>query len=126
VHYSRTALTATLATIRSALGTWDPIDRRVVNFKLGSDAKAWYTSEDDYCRDVKGALLQKMLETLAMKKPVKIIMTGDMVHGDFMQVLEEIIKDHMGEVPLDFSDDAVVVAAKGAAEFKRRGQSKWQ
>jgi hypothetical protein len=121
VHYSRTALTATLATMRAALGAWDPDNRRVEKFNLGSDAKAWYTSEDDYWRDVKGALLQRMLETPAMKKPVKIILTGDMVHGEFMHVLEETIKDHMGEVPPIFSDDTVVVAAKGAAELRRRG-----
>jgi len=121
VHYSRTALTSTLAVIRVALGTWDPVYRRVENFNLGSDAKASYASEDDYWRNVKGALLQRMLEIPAMKKPVRIILTGDMVHGDFMHMLEEAMKDHIGEVPPIFSDDAVVVAAKGAAEFRRRG-----
>jgi len=32
----------------------------------------------------------------------------------------------MGSVPPVFGGDALVVAAKGAAEFRRRGQSPWQ
>jgi hypothetical protein len=126
IHYSRTALTSTHATIRSAIGTSEPWGFRVENFELGSDAKAAYTNEDDYWRDVKAALLQVMLKFPTMEKPVKIILTGDMVRGEFLHKLEEAMKDHMGRAVPIFSDDALVVAAKGAAEFRRRGQSPYQ
>lgn len=53
VHYSKTAVTSTLAEIQSALGTWDPVNRRVENFQLGSDAMSRYRNEDDYWFDVK-------------------------------------------------------------------------
>jgi len=126
VHYSRTALTSTHATIRSAIGTSEPWGFRMENFKLGNDAKALYANENDYWSDIKAALQQIMQKFPAMEKPVKIILTGDMVNGDFMQNLEEAMKDHLGRIPPIFSNDAVVVAAKGAAEFRRRGQSPYQ
>jgi hypothetical protein len=126
VHYSRRALTSTLATIATALGTWDPVDQRIENFNLGSDAKSSYSSHEEYWRAVKGAIVQRMVENPMLEKPRRIILTGDMVQGEFMQVLREVIKDYEGQVPPIFSEDAVVVAAKGAAELRRRGQAPWQ
>lgn len=93
---------------------------------MGSNAKAEYRCEADYWRDVRGALLQKMMETPAMKKPEMIILTGDMVFDpDFRHVLKEAMSDYLGWVPRIFSEDAVVVAAKGVAELRRRGKAPW-
>jgi len=126
VHYSKTALTSTLAIIAGPVGSWEGFGRRVENFTLGSNAKAEYRCEADYWRDVRGALLQKMMETPAMKKPEMIILTGDMVFDpDFRHVLKEAMSDYLGWVPRIFSEDAVVVAAKGVAELRRRGKAPW-
>ena len=96
------------------------------NFTLGSKAKAGYRREADYWRDVKGALLQKIMETPAMKKPEMIILTGDMVFdADFRVVLEEAMRDYLGWVLPIFLEDAVVVAAKGVAELRRRVKAPW-
>jgi len=61
-----------------------------------------------------------------MEKPKRIVLTGDMVDGEFRKALEEAVMEHMGRVPPVFAQDALVVAAKGAAEFRRRGQAEWQ
>lgn len=126
MHYSKTALTSTLALIQRPVGSWEGFGRRVENFTLGSNAKAGYRREADYWRDVKGALLQKMMETPAIKKREMIILIGDMVFdADFRDILEEAMRDYLGWVPPIFSEDAVVVAAKGVAELRGRGKAPW-
>jgi hypothetical protein len=60
-----------------------------------------------------------------MAKPIKIVLTGDMVHGEFRK-FEEAIMENMGTVPPIFSENSVVVAAKGAAELWRRGEAPWR
>lgn len=126
VHYSRTALTSTLATIRTAIGALEPLSMRMVSFELGWDARKKYASEQEYWRNVKAAIVQRMVEMPAMEKPKRIVLTGDMVDGEFRKALEEAVMEHMGRVPPVFAQDALVVAAKGAAEFRRRGQAEWQ
>jgi hypothetical protein len=126
VHYSRTALTSTLAEIRRPIGSREGYGRRVEDFTLGSDAKERYEREDDYWTDVKGAILQKMIETPAMTKPGMIILTGDMISDEsFRRVLEDGIRNYLGWVPPIYADDAMAVAAKGAAELRRRGKAPW-
>jgi hypothetical protein len=68
-------------------------------------------------------LLQSMGENPLMDKPTKILLTGDMICGEFIEALKGTMKDSIGMVPPIFVDDPVVVAAKGAAEFRRRGES---
>lgn len=75
---------------------------------------------------MKSAIVRKMIKTPAVKQPVMIMLTGDMVEEDFMGVLKEAMMEYTGEVPPIFADDAVVVAAKAAAELRRRGQAAWQ
>jgi hypothetical protein len=123
VHYSRVALTSSLADVSTALYLYEGDIQHVENFKLGSDAKARYKNEEDYWHDVKGALLQRMHENPWLGKPEMILLTGDMIDGDFIDVLKEAMKDYIGLVPPIFFDDPVVVAAKGAAELRRRGES---
>jgi hypothetical protein len=125
VHRSRTALTSTLAVIRAATSSWEPDVLRLEDFSLGSDAMAEYSNPDDYWRDVADAILRRMKELPAVDKPVKIILTGDAVDGDFQPFLERTVKDFMGEVPPIYADDAPVVAAKGAARLRRLGMAPW-
>lgn len=126
VHYSRTALTSTLAELTTALNSWEGYGRRLADFNLGSDAKAWYSKEEDYWHEVKVALVRRMVEMSWMKKPERIMLMGDAISDDFTNALREAMRDFMGEVPPIISHDTVVVAAKGAAELRRRGQANWQ
>ena len=121
VHYSRNALTVSLAEMLTAASAWEPDYRRVENFTLGSDAIRSYTSPDDYWADVKDALLETMRTFSLFPRPQTIMLTGDMVHDDFMNFLKATLNDYLGKVPPILSVDPVVVSAKGAAEFMRRG-----
>jgi hypothetical protein len=123
VHYSRAALTSSRAWISTALGLWETDHMRVENFRLGSDAKARYETEEEYWHDVKSALIQPLGENPLIDKPIKILLAGDMIYGKFIDVLKEAMMDSIGIIPPIFVDDPVVVAAKGAAEFRRRGES---
>jgi hypothetical protein len=123
VHYSRAALTSSLVDVSTALYSYEGDIQHVENFKIGSDAKARHKNEEDYWRDVKDALLQRLHENPWLGKPEMILLTGDMIDSDFIDALQEAMKDYMGVVPPIYFDDPVVVAAKGAAELRMRGES---
>ncbi len=125
VHRSRTAFTSALAMITTPTAMWGPDVRRDEEFGLGSDEIASYKSEEDYWRDVKVELLLRMVQTSAMKKPIMVILTGDKVGGEFRSFLEEATADYMGTVPPIHSRDSIVVATKGAAELRRRGELRY-
>jgi hypothetical protein len=125
VHYSRNALTVSLAKISAAVATFEPDYRRVENFTLGFDAISGYPNPEDYWADVKRTLLHTMVEFPGFPKPAKIMITGDMANGSFREFLEKTIKGHMGVLPPVLSDSSNVVAARGAAEFMRRGPAWW-
>lgn len=126
MHYSRNALTTSLATIRSAIGANEPSSGRLEQFDLGRDAKGGFGDEEVYWGEVRGAVVQRMEETPGMGKPVRIILTGDAVDDEFVGELGRAMKGVMKDMPPVFGDDALVAAAKGAAEFRRRGQSPFQ
>ena len=125
VHYSAAALTSTLVTVRSAIGALEPSSGRLVSFELGSDAKRRYASSDEYWRTVKDAIVQNIEEFPVLERPVRIILSGKGVDGEFRRVLEEAMVELLGSVPPISADDALIVAAKGAAEFRRRGKAPW-
>jgi hypothetical protein len=120
VHYSHNALTVSLAEIQTAFDTWEPEYRHVENFTLGSDAIPGYSSSDEYWSDVESTLLQIMDRFPGFAKPNIVMITGDMVHGYFMEFLKNTLSDYLGELPHILSADATVVAAMGAAEIMRR------
>lgn len=125
VHYSRNALTVALDMIRVAIGVFEPEYRHVENFTLGHDALGSYSSTQDYWVDVKATLLYIMTEFPLFKKPEKILVTGDTVNEEFLSFLQKTMEEHVGKVLPILSEDAMVVSAKGAAEFMRRGAAPW-
>lgn len=125
VHYSRTALTVSLARMQGAHDLWEPPYRHVENFTLGREALAYYPDEKDYWTDVEDFLLIVMKFFPYFDKPDLILVNGDAVEREFMQHLENSIARHMGRVPEVLSDEPVTAAAKGAAEFMRRGPAVW-
>ncbi|KAK5653809.1 hypothetical protein OQA88_7967 [Cercophora sp. LCS_1] len=126
VHYSRSALTVSLAKIlHSATSLYEPDWRHAENYTLGQDALAKYDRAPDYWGDVKSHLLSISREYPSFEKPDLVLITGNAADGEFKHVLEEALMEDMGRVPPFIDRDPVVVAAKGAAEFMRRGPAPW-
>jgi hypothetical protein len=125
LHYSRSALTVSLAPVNDANSVWEPDYRHVENFTLGRDAAANYYDVRDYWADVRRYVVIIMENYPGFSKPEVIMITGDAADAEFMENLEEAMMDHMGRMPEVISDESVVVAAKGAAEFMRRGPAPW-
>lgn len=122
MHYSRNALTVSLAEIKTAFGTWEPDYRRVENFTLGADAIRSYASPEEYWGNVKETLLEVMNNYRLFNRPETIMVSGDMADGHFIHFLETTLFDYLGENLPILSSDATVVAAKGAAEIMRRSE----
>jgi hypothetical protein len=126
IHYSKTAVTSTHARMRLAIGTFEPDIGHIENFTLGSDSKSQYATEDEYWRSVKDSILMKLRLTPAMQTPDRVILTGEVDDKGFTNMLNEALEEHFGFVPLILSENSMVVAAIGTAEFRRRGQARWQ
>jgi len=62
VHYSRNALTTSLAVMATATALWEPDYRRTEDFSLGYSARLGYSSEAAYWDDV-SVSLRKMMVT---------------------------------------------------------------
>jgi hypothetical protein len=121
VHYSRTALMTSLAVIQTATALWEPDYRHSEDFTLGYDAIDRSESEEKYWDTVRDRLQALMVQHRNYEHPSKIILTGDMALDEtFTRVLKEAMVEVMGKVPAIFSSDPELVAAKGAAEFRRR------
>lgn len=122
VHYSRNALTTAIAKVQWALGIWEPTGQSRENFMLGHDSIEKYLDADAYWTDVKEDLLYTLKETPWNARLVsEIMVTGDEVSGEFLNLLERTIRGHLGrDIPI-ISLNPVDVSARGAAEFMRRG-----
>jgi hypothetical protein len=79
VHYSKTALTSTLVELMSACSAWEHRSPHMANFSLSNDAKVRCEDGVDYQRDVKSAIVQKMIKTPVVEERAGIILAGDMV-----------------------------------------------
>jgi hypothetical protein len=121
VHYSKTALMTSLAVMKTAASVWEPDYRRMEDFTLGHDTIGDGEGEEEYWDAVRVSLQALMVRHKYYDRPSKIILTGDMVLDEtFTHVLKEAMVNVMGKVPPIFSRDPELVAAKGAAEFRRR------
>jgi hypothetical protein len=120
VHYSRGALASSLAVLYEATSIFEPDLLHLEDFTLGKDAAKDFPSPEQYWEDVRQALLRPMVKNPYARKPQIVIVTGDAVDGGFIKVLEDSLRDHLGEVPKIYAGDAATVASKGAAELRRR------
>ncbi len=120
-HYSRQALTTSLVVIKTAVALWEPDYRHTEDFTLGYDAISGGESEEKYWDAVRYDLQALMVQNQHYERPSKIILTGDMALNErFTRVLREAMVNVIGKVPPIFSSSPEFVAAKGAAEFRRR------
>ncbi|KAH0536745.1 hypothetical protein FGG08_006417 [Glutinoglossum americanum] len=121
VHYSRKALTTSLAVMKTAVALWEPDYRHMEDFTLGYNAIGGGESEEKYWDAVRDYLQALMVRYQHYERPSKIILTGDMALDEtFTRILKEAMVNVMGKVPPIFSNDPEFVATKGAAEFRRR------
>lgn len=125
VHYSRNALTTSLARVSAAIAVWEPDYRHEENFTLGSDGISAYPSLEKYWADVRETLFLTMTTFPGFSRPEQILVTGDRADGYFMDFLRDSLNDYLCHVPPIISTDAIEVSAKGAAEFMRRGPAPW-
>lgn len=125
VHYSRNALTTSLARVSEAIAVWEPDYRHEENFTLGSDMISGYPTLDNYWADVRETLLLTMTTFPGFPRPEQILVTGDRVDGHFIGFLRDSLNDYLGYIPPILSTEAIEVSAKGAAEFMRRGPAPW-
>ena len=125
VHYSQTALTVALSSIARSGGLWEPPYRHHENFGLGRDALGGYGSEEEYWEHVRREVLVIMDQFSGFPNPNLVIVTGDAVNEELLEHLHGALMGHMGSVPEVLSNGSVVAAAKGAAEFMRRGPAPW-
>jgi hypothetical protein len=121
VHYSRTALTTSLAVMKTAVALWEPDYRHTENFSRGFDTIGDGESEEKYWDAVRDELQAIMVRYQHYERPSKILLTGDMALNEtFIRVLKEAMMNIMGKVPPIISSDPELIAAKGAAEIGRR------
>jgi hypothetical protein len=121
VHYSRAALLTSLVKMKTATGLWEPDNRHMESFILGSDGKAAFEDEDECWRAVRKHLQEIMVENPYYPRPEKILLVGDLVQDEgFQEVFKKAMIDIMGTLPPTFEKDVDVVAARGAAELRRR------
>lgn len=125
VHYSQNALTVSLAKVSDAISAWEPDYRHIENFTLGSDAIKRYSDTEDYWADVKDALLSINTQFPLFPKPSRILLTGNMAYGYFVELLESTMQDYLGTIPPLLANNTCKAAAQGAAEFKRRAAAPW-
>ncbi|KAL8731550.1 MAG: hypothetical protein Q9181_004271 [Wetmoreana brouardii] len=119
VLYTEQALTVSLSELKTAYKLWEPSYRYYQNFSQGLDAAE---DESGYWDTLRQTLPQLMLQHPYYDRPTKILCMGDAVHDKrFQQALELSFQDINETLPDIFMQDARYAAAKGAAEFSRRG-----
>lgn len=123
ILFTRTALTVTLTTMKGAYYTWEPRYRRLEDFTLGYDARHDNPREEYYWERVRERLIEIMVRNQYYQRPAKVLLLGESVLDEtFARVLREALSSVMEEVPEILEDEAMFIAAKGAAEFAKRAR----
>ena len=121
VLYTRTALTVSLSVMKSAYYLYEPLNRHLLDFSLGYDARSLSADEEDYWDAVGSKLEQILVENPYYKRPAKVLLMGDCVRdANFQRMLKKAMGNQMAQLPEILIEESEVVAAKGAAEFVKR------
>lgn len=121
VLYTRTALTVSLSVIKSAYYLYEPLDRHLLDFSLGYDARSLSTDEEDYWDAVGSKLEQILIKNPYYKRPAKVLLMGDCVRDEnFQRTLKKAMGNQMAQLPEILIEDSEGIAAKGAAVFATR------
>ena len=121
VLYTRTALTVSLSVMKSAYYLYEPLDRHLLDFSLGYDARFLSTDMDDYWDAVRSKLEQILMKNPYYKRPGKVLLMGDCVHDkSFQRTLKKAMSNQMAQLPEILVEDSDGVSARGAAEYAKR------
>ncbi len=121
VLYTRTALTVSLSVMKSAYYLYEPLDRHLLDFSLGYNARSLSADEEDYWDAVGSKLEQILINNPYYKRPAKVLLMGDCVRDEnFQRTLKKAMGNHMAQLPEILIEDSEEVAAKGAAECAKR------
>lgn len=117
VCYTKDALTTAFSMIKSAYSLWEPMYRRNVSLELGSR----FQGEDEYWMNVEEELYALTNAFPGLPKPKKLLVLGDASGNDRFAEMIRNLAEYYGPEAKIFSEDSVFAAAKGAAQFHRRG-----
>ena len=121
VLFTRTVLTVSLSITKSAYYLYEPLNRHLLDFSLGYDARSLKVADKDYWDAVGSKLEQILIENPFYKRPAKVLLMGDCVRDEtFQRVLKKALSNEMAKMPEILSKDSEGVSAKGAAEFAKR------
>ncbi|KAL8676222.1 MAG: hypothetical protein Q9186_007244 [Xanthomendoza sp. 1 TL-2023] len=121
ILYTRSALTVSFSVAKSAYYLYEPDNRYLSNFTLGSDARGRWASVGEYWKQVASNLEYLMAQNPYYERPTKVLLMGDQVHDEtFTQTLEAVLRRQTADMPDIVSEDSQFVAAKGAAVMAKR------
>ena len=81
VLYTRIVLTVSLSITKSAYYLYEPVNRHLLDFSLGYDARSLKVAETDYWDAVGSRLEQILIENPYHQRPAKVMLMGDCVHS---------------------------------------------
>lgn len=127
VLYTRNALCVEVSVMKSAYAYYPySTSPPSMDFNLGSQALHDNPDEEYYWQAVRDRIVAGVTGGLPANRPMKVFLLGDSTRGDtFRTVIEDALKSILGYVPDVYDDDPVFSAARGAAEFARRGGFLW-
>ena len=121
VLYTRTVLTVSLSVIGSGYYIYEPLDRHLLDFSLGYDARSLSADKEDYWEAVGSKLEQILIRNPYCERPAKVLLMGDRVRDDdFQRTLMKAMGNQKAQLTEILIRDSEGVAAKGAAEFAKR------
>lgn len=118
VLYTRTVLTVSLSITKSAYYLYEPLNRHLLDFSLGYNARSL---QKDYWDAIGSKLEQILLENPYYERPAKVLLMGDCVRDEtFQRILNRALRNQTADAPEILSQDSEGVAARGAAELAKR------
>ena len=121
VLYTRTVLTVSLSIMKSAYYLYEPLNRHLLDFSLGYDARSFMVADQEYWDAVRSRLEQILIENPYFGRPAKVLLMGDCVLDEtFQRILKKALSNQMATMPEIVSSDPEAVVGKGAAVFAKR------
>ena len=123
ILYTRTALIVTLTAMVHVYHTWEPGCRRLEDFAPGSDARCDQSNEDYYWESMRQRLTEIMVRNQYFEKLPRVLLMGESIQDKtFQRVLRKAVGSVTEKLSKILEDDAVFVAARGAADFAKRAE----
>jgi hypothetical protein len=127
VLFTPNALCVEISQLRSAYGyTSFPTSPTSMDFSLGSDARYDNPDEWYYWQAVRERIITAIAVNRSRSKPSKIFLMDESAQDPmFRIILEDTVVGALGHNPEAYPGHGVFGAARGAAEFARRGGYFW-